>query len=369
LAVKAIGDCVGLDAAFCQEVIGNLLEIYFEIKNLGIYEPLQERVVAVLNAIRGSDAADAIVRSSLRDLRSHDDHICVMAAETLGMLGTGTREVLDGLRFRIKDDNRIVRETFANALAQLEGDDSKVSEIPISISLGGKANEKQKLEEDIPQDINSLLQTLEFQHKYMRNRALEVLSWVGVGNPEVAKAVLKLVVDSDKDTRSNAIKTLGHLRVKSLEVMNNLVMAMKDPKLEVRICALGALGELQVENLEVIEAILEVLRDESEDESVRISAIETLEKLIISTQDEISTLLLILTNENPKMRGHAIEAVGRLSSKRSKLLDESERDRIIKTLASVSKNISDQTYVNMSNGFQKICDIAWQALWDATSLP
>ncbi|HMZ79945.1 MAG TPA: HEAT repeat domain-containing protein [Acidobacteriota bacterium] len=358
LAVRCIGDCEAVEPRFRKEVIERVLQILFDVTRIGVYRPLQNRILTTLESLHGCDACGDAVPIVLELLCDEDRTVRGRAAEALGRLGDVSTEVVNGLLTLLPhegwfvnlhvqdalerlgaissevvssllawlcDANPLVRVWVVSSLRRLGAGNAEVVTGLLTLLRDENSEVRLKVAEALGyQDarnlevVSGLRSLLHDQESFVRVCAAEALVSLGVVKPIVVSDLLGFLRDTDWRVRSRATYVLGKLGVVSHEVVRDLVALLKNDNLDVKIgaartlCQLGAVSQVTV-------SLVGLLRDENSE--VRVDALVTLQFIDFVSPEIVSVLVGLLRDEDSKVREEAVNALSRLSVGHPEVVD------------------------------------------------
>ncbi len=277
-AVNCIGDCAQIDETFQRDAVQRMVKLYLDSKGAGKYQPLRERITALLNYLSNSEAANEAALVALEALRDADADVRSSAAWALGEIKEGTPAVVAGLLEALRDADADVRRSAAGALGEIK--------------------------EGTPAVVAGLLEALRDAEAYVRSSAAGALG--KIGTPAVVAGLLEALRDADADVRRSAAGALG--KIGTPAVVAGLLEALRDAEAYVRSSAAGALGKIGTPA--VVAGLLEALRDADAD--VRRSAAGALGK--IGTPAVVAGLLEALRDAEAYVRRSAAWALGKIGT-------------------------------------------------------
>lgn len=292
-AVRILGDCVGLEASFNRTIIETLVIIWMDKSSKGKYEPLRERIMMAVRSLRGSDAAEGVIKPALDALKDKSIDVRVGAADILGRLDQTGDTVIKGLLVALNDNNEYVRAKSVWALGQL-----------------GLTTEAV---------LNGLLGLLQDHHPYVRSSAANALGALGEATPEIIGCLVAALQDKTIKVRQSAAFALGQLKRADHNVVSSLLEVLKDSDPRMRGSAASALGRLGQATDTIMSSLLIAFRDDNSD--VHESAAYALFQLGQGGDILTTGLLDALKDERNYVRAGAASLLGKLTKGDHEIID------------------------------------------------
>jgi HEAT repeat protein len=234
-AVNCIGDCATMEEMLQRDVMQRMVKLYLDSEGAGKYQPLRERITALLSYLHNSEATREAAAAVLEALRDADADVRRSAAEALGGLKADTPAVVSGLLEALRDADADVRRSAAEALGELKA--------------------------GTPAVVSGLLEALRDTDADVRRSAARALGELKAGTPAVVSGLLEALCDTDADVRRSAARALGELKAGTPAAISGLLEALRDTQREVRWTAAKALGGLKADTPAMVSGLLEALRD------------------------------------------------------------------------------------------------------------
>jgi HEAT repeat protein len=274
-AVEALGQLGS------SEVVGLLLQL-LKKQNQYRYNDVRDSVAEALGQL-GSEQA---VQQLIARLTDENADVRSNAAKALGQLGSD--EAVEPLMMLLKDQGEDVRERAALALGKLSA--GKAID-----SLKKFYNKESQAKLAVASALLSLEQEdgLEFLQEKSKSGKVkerkEVTEVLGEAPSEQGNVLLiAMINDENADVKIQAITSLGRAQaVSSLPYLHKL---LEDPNPKIRKAGVEALGEIA--SLESVDFLRETALNTEERVTIRIAAIEGLEK--IDTEEAVAALIEVL---------------------------------------------------------------------------
>ncbi len=232
-ALRCLGDQFPANSKIVRKLIERLADELLHHTGPARFQRYQQELWDILIHLRDSKASfvlSFLLITALSDTSYVARHA---AAESLGLLGQSSDEVIASLLNTLDKDMPFVRSAAAKSLGLL-----------------GQASDKV---------VDALLAALYDDDFDVRRQAIQSLGLLGQISSTVVDALLNALSSNDPWIRRSAVENLGQLRQGSNAVLKVLFNALHDDDPEVRYRAAQSLGQSGEISAEVVLVLLEAL--------------------------------------------------------------------------------------------------------------